>query len=37
MAFSLGVEVLNLQLRKRGKKPVELRSPHIDAGQQNIL
>jgi predicted tellurium resistance membrane protein TerC len=37
MAFSLGVEVLNLQLRKRGKKPVELRSPHIDAEQQKIL
>jgi len=30
MAFSLGVEVLNLQLRKRSKKPVELRTPHID-------
>ncbi|WP_462250283.1 TerC family protein [Ferruginibacter sp.] len=37
MAFSLGVEVLNLQLRKRSKKPVELRSPHIDAEQQKIL
>jgi predicted tellurium resistance membrane protein TerC len=33
MAFSLGVEVLNLQLRKRSKKPVELRSPHIDANK----
>ncbi len=30
MAFSLGVEVLNLQLRKRSKKPIELRTPSID-------
>jgi predicted tellurium resistance membrane protein TerC len=37
MAFSLGVEVLNLQLRKRSKKPVELRSPHIDAEQRKSL
>ena len=31
MAFSLGVEVLNLQLRKRSKKPVVLRTPTIDS------
>ena len=37
MAFSLGVEVLNLQLRKRSKKPVELRSPHIDKEQDDHL
>ena len=30
MAFSLSVEVLNLQLRKKSKKPVELRTPTID-------
>lgn len=36
MAFSLGVEVLNLQLRKRSKKPVELRMPHIDAEKDNL-
>jgi predicted tellurium resistance membrane protein TerC len=30
MAFSLGVELLNLQLRKRSKKPVTLRTPSID-------
>ncbi|MFN8244293.1 MAG: TerC family protein [Ferruginibacter sp.] len=30
MAFSLGVELLNMQLRKRSKKPVELRTPTID-------
>jgi predicted tellurium resistance membrane protein TerC len=37
MAFSLGVEVLNLQLRKRSKKPVELRTPHIDSDKDNNL
>ncbi len=37
MAFSLGVEVLNLQLRKRSKKPVELRTPTIDKYQDNNL
>ena len=37
MGFSLGVEVLNLQLRKRSKKPVELRSPHIDSEKDNNL
>jgi predicted tellurium resistance membrane protein TerC len=30
MAFSLGVELLNLQFRKRSKKAVELRTPTID-------
>jgi predicted tellurium resistance membrane protein TerC len=37
MAFSLGVEVLNLQLRKRSKKPVELRTPSIDSEKDNNL
>lgn len=37
MGFSLGVEVLNLQLRKRSKKPVELRAPHIDSKKDNNL
>jgi len=37
MAFSLGVEVLNLQLRKRSKKPVELRTPTIDKEQDDNL
>jgi len=37
MAFSLGVEVLNLQLRKRGKKPVELRVPTIDKEKDDNL
>jgi predicted tellurium resistance membrane protein TerC len=37
MAFSLGVEVLNLQLRKRSKKPVELRTPTIDKEEDNNL
>ncbi len=30
MAFSLSVEILNIQLRKRSNKPVELRTPHIN-------
>ncbi|MGC4101474.1 TerC family protein [Ferruginibacter sp.] len=37
MAFSLGVEILNLQLRKRSKKPVELRTPTIDKEEDNNL
>jgi len=37
MAFSLGVEVLNLQLRKRSKKPVALRTPHIDKDSEDNL
>jgi predicted tellurium resistance membrane protein TerC len=37
MAFSLGVEVLNLQLRKRNKKPVELRTPSIDKKEDDNL
>lgn len=37
MAFSLGVEVLNLQLRKRSKKPVELRTPTIDSEKDDNL
>ena len=30
MAFSFAVEMLNMQLRKRSKKPVELHEPKID-------
>ncbi len=37
MAFSLGVEVLNLQLRKRSKKPVELRTPNINSEKDDNL
>jgi predicted tellurium resistance membrane protein TerC len=37
MAFSLSVELLNLQLRKRSKKPVELRSPTIDKDEDDNL
>jgi predicted tellurium resistance membrane protein TerC len=29
MAFSLGVEMLNIRMRKRSKKPVQLHAPHI--------
>ena len=37
MAFSLGVELLNLQLRKKKKKPVELRTPTIDSKKDDNL
>ncbi len=37
MAFSLGVELLNLQLRKKSKKPVELRTPTIDTEKDDNL
>ncbi len=37
MAFSLSVELLNLQLRKRSKKPVELRTPSIDTTKDDNL
>lgn len=37
MAFSLGVELLNLQLRKKTKKPVELRTPTIDSQKDDNL
>lgn len=30
MAFSFAVEILNMQLRKRASKPVELREPDLD-------
>ena len=36
MAFSLSVELLNLQLRKRSKKPVELRTPTITDKDNNL-
>ena len=29
MAFSLGVEMLNIRMRKRSKQPVQLHAPHI--------
>jgi predicted tellurium resistance membrane protein TerC len=29
MAFSLGVEMLNIYMRKRRNKPVQLNAPHI--------
>ncbi|MCX6316033.1 MAG: TerC family protein [Bacteroidetes bacterium] len=37
MAFSLGVELLNLQLRKKTKKPVTLRTPSIDSKKDENL
>jgi predicted tellurium resistance membrane protein TerC len=37
MAFSLGVELLNLQLRKKSKNPVELRTPNIDSKKDDNL
>lgn len=37
MAFSLGVELLNLQLRKKSRKPVELRTPTIDTTKDDNL
>jgi predicted tellurium resistance membrane protein TerC len=37
MAFSLGVELLNLQLRKKSKKPVALRTPSIDSKKDDNL
>ncbi len=37
MAFSLGVEMLNLQLRKKSKKPVTLRTPTIDSKKDDNL
>jgi predicted tellurium resistance membrane protein TerC len=30
MAFSFGVELLNMRMRKKAAKPVELREPHAD-------
>lgn len=37
MAFSLGVELLNLRLRRRTRKPVELRAPTIDSDKDDNL
>lgn len=37
MAFSLGVELLNLKFKKKSKKPVELRTPTIDKEQDDNL
>lgn len=37
MAFSLGVELLNLQLRKKSPPPVELRTPNIDGKKDDSL
>ena len=33
MAFSLGVELLNIRMRSRAKKPVELNSPYTREGE----
>ncbi|MDB5229343.1 MAG: integral rane protein TerC [Chitinophagaceae bacterium] len=35
MAFSFGVEILNLRMRKKAVKPVELREPYIREERQN--
>ena len=35
MAFSLGVEMLNIRMRKRAKKPVQLRVLHIPGDDRN--
>lgn len=35
MAFSFAVELLNMQLRKRSAKPVELHEPDLDASMKN--
>ncbi len=37
MAFSLSVELLNLQFKKKSKKPVELRTPTIDKKEDDNL
>jgi predicted tellurium resistance membrane protein TerC len=34
MAFSFGVELLNMRLRKKTKPPVELREPHLKEGNK---
>jgi predicted tellurium resistance membrane protein TerC len=33
MAFSVGVEMLNIRIRGRGKHPVKLHQPHIDVNE----
>ncbi|MRR34603.1 TerC family protein, partial [bacterium] len=35
MAFSVGVEMLNIRIRGRGKHPVKLHQPHID--EENLI
>ncbi|RYD90786.1 MAG: TerC family protein [Sphingobacteriales bacterium] len=35
MAFSFGVELLNMTMRKRMKRPVELRGPHVREERQD--
>ena len=37
MAFSLSVELLNLQFRKKNKNPVELRTPNIEEKKDDSL
>ena len=32
MAFSLGVELLNIRLRRKSGKPVKLKPPHVPGG-----
>ena len=34
MAFSVGVEMLNLRLRKRAAHPVELHEPYAREGEE---
>lgn len=34
MAFSVGVEMLNIRLRKKTVKPVELREPYVREVQE---
>jgi hypothetical protein len=35
MAFSFGVELLNMQWRKRAEKPVELHEPELDESMKS--
>ena len=37
MAFSLGVEVLNINMRKRSKKPSALHSPYASEAQVSAV
>jgi predicted tellurium resistance membrane protein TerC len=37
MAFSFGVELLNLQIRKKSKKPVQLQEPIATTNQKEII
>ena len=35
MAFSFGVEILNMRMLKKGRKPVELREPVLIEDEDN--